>query len=83
MQGALQLTSPYMRASSPARLKNAFLLYEAARYDVKGRHYLNYPIKYYATDPGLRNARINFHQTEPTHLMELDFLLDPNSLETL
>ena len=51
-------------------LKNAFLLYEAARYDVKGRHYLNYPIKYYATDPGLRNARINFRQTEPTHLME-------------
>lgn len=51
-------------------LKNAFLLYEVARYDIKGRHYLNYPIKYYATDPGLRNARINFRQTEPTHLME-------------
>ena len=51
-------------------LKNAFLFLEAARYDVKGRHYLEYPIKYYATDPGLRNARINFRQTEPTHLME-------------
>ena len=51
-------------------LKNAFLFLEAARYDVKGRHYLDYPIKYYATDPGLRNARINFRQTEPTHLME-------------
>lgn len=51
-------------------LKNAFLVLEAARYDVKGRHYLDYPVKYYATDPGLRNARINFRQTEPTHLME-------------
>ncbi len=51
-------------------LKNAFLILEAARYDVRGRHYLDYPIKYYATDPGLRNARLNFRQTEPTHLME-------------
>ena len=51
-------------------LKKAFLVLEAARYDVKGRHYLDYPIKYYATDPGLRSARINFRQTEPTHLME-------------
>lgn len=51
-------------------LKNAFLFLEATRYDVKGRHYLDYPIKYYATDPGLRNARVNFRQTEPTHLME-------------
>ena len=53
-----------------ACLKNAFLFHEAARYDVKGRHYLDYPVKYYAVDPGLRNARMNFRQTEPTHLME-------------
>ena len=53
-----------------ACLKNAFLFLEAARYDVKGRRYLDYPIKYYATDTGLRNARVNFRQTEPTHLME-------------
>ena len=51
-------------------LKNTFLILEAARYDVKGRHYLDYPVKYYAVDPGLRNARLNFRQTEPTHLME-------------
>ena len=51
-------------------LKNAFLVDEAKRYDVKGRRHLESPCKYYATDTGLRNARINFRQNEPTHLME-------------
>ena len=40
------------------------------RYDVKGRHYLDYPAKYYATDTGIRNVHMNFRQYEPTHLME-------------
>ena len=51
-------------------LKNAFLVSETKRYDVKGRRYLESPCKYYATDTGLRNARVNFRQNEPTHLME-------------
>jgi len=51
-------------------LEDAYLVSKANRYDVKGRHYLDYPAKYYAADTGLRNARLNFRQTEPTHLME-------------
>lgn len=51
-------------------LKNAFLVVEAKRYDVKGRRHLESPCKYYATDTGLRNARVNFRQNEQTHLME-------------
>ena len=51
-------------------LKNAFLVGEAKRYDVKGRRHLESPCKYYATDTGLRNARVNFRQNEQTHLME-------------
>ena len=52
------------------RFEQAFLLSKARRYDVKGRHYLDYPQKIYSVDTGLRNARINFRQDEPTHLME-------------
>ena len=51
-------------------LENAFLIEKARRFDVKGRRYLESPCKYYAIDTGLRNARINFRQNEPTHLME-------------
>lgn len=51
-------------------IEAAYLVSKANRYDVKGKHYLDYPAKYYATDTGLRNARLNFRQTEPTHLME-------------
>ena len=51
-------------------LKNAFLLGEAQRYDIKGRRHLESPCKYYAIDTGLRNARVNFRQNEQTHLME-------------
>lgn len=49
---------------------NAYLISEAERYDVKGRKYIGTPLKYYYTDPGLRNARLNFRQIEETHLME-------------
>lgn len=51
-------------------LEDAFLFSKAQRYDVKGRRYLDYPEKYYAEDLGLRNARLNFRQTEKSHLME-------------
>ena len=40
------------------------------RYDVKGKKYIDTPIKYYFTDMGLRNARLNFRQLEETHTME-------------
>lgn len=48
----------------------SFLFSKARRYDVRGRKYLYFPEKYYAMDLGLRNARINFRQTEESHLME-------------
>ena len=51
-------------------LKDAFLINEANRYDVKGRKYIGSPLKYYFEDVGLRNAGIGFRQTEETHLME-------------
>lgn len=51
-------------------LCDSFLVTKAMRYDVKGKRYIDTPYKYYFTDTGLRNARINFRQDEKTHLME-------------
>lgn len=51
-------------------LTQAYLFSKAARYDVKGRRYMQYPSKWYAEDVGLRNARLNYRQSEKTHLME-------------
>jgi len=51
-------------------LEDAFIIHRAARYDVRGKRYLQSPQKYYFTDMGLRNARMNFRQFEPTHAME-------------
>lgn len=51
-------------------LQDAFIIEKAIRYDIKRRKYINTPAKYYFEDLGLRNARLNFRQTEPTHLME-------------
>lgn len=51
-------------------LEDAFLIEEARRYDVRGRGYIDSPFKYYFSDVGLRNARMNFRQVEPTHAME-------------
>ncbi len=51
-------------------LEDAFLFTKVRRYDVKGKAYFNSPVKYYAEDVGLRNARLNFRQFEETHLME-------------
>lgn len=49
---------------------DAFLLEKAQRYDIKGKKYISTPYKYYFSDLGLRNARLNFRQIEETHLME-------------
>ena len=51
-------------------LQNAYLFEGAKRYDVKGNRYYDSIQKYYAVDVGLRNARLNFRQQEPTHIME-------------
>ncbi len=51
-------------------LEDAFLFSNAKRYDIKGKKYFEYPSKYYCTDIGLRNARLNFRQQEETHIME-------------
>ena len=51
-------------------LKDSFLISKAKRYNVKGKHYIETPYKIYFEDIGLRNARLNFRQIEPTHLME-------------
>ncbi len=48
----------------------AFLLQKAVRYDVKGKKYIQTPVKYYYSDVGLRNARLGFRQLEESHLME-------------
>lgn len=49
---------------------DAFIINRARRYDVKGKRYISTPAKYYFCDIGLRNARIDFRQIEPTHIME-------------
>jgi predicted AAA+ superfamily ATPase len=51
-------------------LRDAFLIDSAVRYDIKGKKYINTPVKYYFTDIGLRNARLNFRQLEETRTME-------------
>ena len=62
---------------SPATIKkyidymsDSFLIDSAMRYDIKGKRYIDTPYKYYFTDVGLRNARLNFRQFEETHTME-------------
>ncbi len=78
-------------ASYIGYLENAFLFESADRYDVKGRRYYESTKKYYCIDIGLRNARLNFRQQEPTHIMEnvvynhlrvLGFLVDVGVVET-
>lgn len=50
--------------------EDAYILSSAHRFDVKGSRYFSTPLKYYFSDLGLRNARLNFRQIEETHLME-------------
>ena len=49
---------------------DAFIIGRARRYDIKGKKYISSPAKYYFSDIGLRNARIDFRQIEKTHIME-------------
>lgn len=51
-------------------LQDAFLIEKSLRFDIKGKRYISTPHKYYFEDLGLRNARLNFRQFEPTHLLE-------------
>jgi len=51
-------------------LIDSFLISRVNRYDVKGLKYISSPLKYYFTDVGLRNARLNFRQQEESHIME-------------
>lgn len=53
-----------------AYFEEAYVIYHANRYDVKGARYFSTPLKYYFADIGLRNARLNFRQVEETHIME-------------
>ena len=53
-----------------AYFEEAYVLYTAKRYDIKGSKYFSTPLKYYFADIGLRNARLNFRQVEETHIME-------------
>ncbi|MDE6786810.1 MAG: DUF4143 domain-containing protein, partial [Muribaculaceae bacterium] len=78
-------------ASYIGYLENAFLFESAERYDVKGKRYFESTKKYYCIDVGLRNARLNFRQQEPTHIMEnviynhlrvLGFLVDVGVVES-
>ena len=63
-------TNPHTVKSFLKYLMQAYLFGKAERYDVKGRKYLAYPSKFYAEDIGLRNARLNYRQTEQPHLLE-------------
>lgn len=49
---------------------DSFVLQKAIRYDIKGRAYIDTPVKYYFSDIGLRNVKINFRQQEENHIME-------------
>lgn len=49
---------------------DCFLVEPATRYDIKGKAYIDTPLKYYFSDLGLKNARINFRQFEQPHSME-------------
>ena len=60
-----QMISDYLKHTM-----DAFLICLARRYDVKGKTYFHYPNKYYYTDVGLRNARLNYRQYDPGHIME-------------
>ncbi len=51
-------------------LEDAFLIHRAMRFDIKGKKYISTPYKYYFSDIGLRNARLNFRQIEESHIME-------------
>lgn len=62
--------SQYIISNYLGYFEDAFLIEKTQRYDVKGKKYISTPYKYYFSDLGLRNARLNFRQNEITHIME-------------
>ncbi len=62
--------NPAMVSNYVQYIIDSFLVSMAKRYDVKGKTYFKYPNKYYYTDIGLRNARMNYRQYDPGHIME-------------
>ena len=62
--------NPNLVSAYLTHVMDAFLIGMARRYDIKGKTYFNYPNKYYYTDIGLRNARLNYRQYDPGHIME-------------
>ena len=70
------LTSGGRKVSQPTvenymhYLEECFMVYKVGRYDIKGKSYFNYPNKYYYSDVGLRNSRLNYRQFDTGHLME-------------
>ena len=62
--------NPAMVSNYVQYIIDSFLVSMAKRYDVKGKTYFKYPNKYYYTDVGLRNARLNYRQYGPGHIME-------------
>ncbi len=62
--------NPALVSAYIGHIIDSFLVSLAKRYDVKGKMYFDYPNKYYYTDIGLRNARLNYRQFDPGHIME-------------
>ncbi len=62
--------NPSLVSAYLTHVMDAFLIGMARRFDIKGKTYFNYPNKYYYTDIGLRNARLNYRQYDPGHMME-------------
>ena len=62
--------NPAMVSNYVQYVIDSFLISMAKRYDVRGKTYFKYPNKYYYTDIGLRNARLNYRQYDPGHIME-------------
>ncbi len=62
--------NPALVSNYVQHIMDSFLVSMAKRYDVKGKTYFKYPNKYYYTDIGLRNARLNYRQYDPGHIME-------------
>ncbi|MCD8152145.1 MAG: ATP-binding protein [Clostridiales bacterium] len=69
-----KINSPLV-SSYLSHAMDAFLIEMARRYDIKGKTYFNYPNKYYYTDIGLRNARLNYRQFDSGHIMETSFIM--------
>ena len=67
--GKMRLSAPTIKQYLDY-FEDAFLIKRSERYDIKGKKYISTPYKYYFSDMGLRNARLNFRQIEETHIME-------------